>query len=378
MENFEIYNPTKVHFGRNVIGKLANSTIVKGKKVMLAYGGGSIKENRIFDDVAAQLEKAGSEVIEFGGIRPNPWVEDVDKAAEIGKAEGVEAIVAVGGGSVIDSAKMISLAIPSAHSAWSFMKGDEKARKSIPLIAVLTLAATGTEMNMFAVLQNNATKEKLGYRNMLIYPVESYLDPQYTISVPKDYTGFGVVDLVAHCLEAYFGEGEATLSDRFVFAVIKEAVKYGELLLDDLENYVLREKIMYAATMALNNLTMYGRKNGDWGVHAIGHVFSVLYDTPHGATLSIAYPAWLKLHKDKLGDRIIELGENVFGKSDIDSTIFELENFFSAMESPIRLSDIGIEGKDEEIFRTMVSSNVDGNHMKLGEEAYRKLIELMA
>jgi alcohol dehydrogenase YqhD (iron-dependent ADH family) len=284
----------------------------------------------------------------------------------------------VGGGSVIDSAKMISLAVKSPHSVWKFMKGEEQATEVMPLIAVLTLAATGTEMNMFAVLQNNGTREKLGYRNKLIYPVESYLDPQYTASVPKDYTGYGVVDLVAHCLEAYFGEGEATLSDRFVFAIINEAVKYGELLLDDLENYVLREKIMYSATMALNNLTGYGRKNGDWGVHSIGHIFSVLYDTPHGATLSIAYPAWLKLNSERLEDRIIELGRNVFNTEDVDSTIFELENFFSSVESPIRLSDIGVSGKEDEIFITMVNNKVDGNHIKLGEPEYRKLIELMA
>lgn len=378
MENFEIYNPVKVHFGKNVIEKLSASVNKYGDKVLLVYGGGSIKENGIYDDVMKQLAKAGSSVVEFAGIKPNPWVEDADAAAEVARKENVDLILAVGGGSVIDSAKMISIAAPAGHSAWEFMTGKQKPSTAIPLIAVLTLAATGTEMNRFAVLQNNATKEKVGYGHNLTYPAESFLDPQYTITVPKNYTGYGIVDLVAHCLEAYFGEGEATLSDRFVYAIINEAKKYGELLLDDLGNYALREKIMYAATMALNNLTSYGRKNGDWGVHSIGHVLSVLCDTPHGATLSIAYPAWLKLHREKLEGRIKELGENLFGTNDIDQTIFELETFFASVESPIRLKDAGIEGKADEIFQTMVDNRVTGNHMKMGAGDYRKLIEFMS
>ena len=378
MENFVIYNPVKLHFGRNVVEKLNDSLKNTSRRVMLVYGGGSIKKNGIYEDVTGQLEEAGVEVIEFSGIKPNPWVVDVNEAAELGRKENVDAIVAVGGGSVIDSAKIISIAIPAGHDAWMFMSGEKKPERSIPLYAILTLAATGTEMNRFAVLQNNKTKEKNGFGSDYTYPVESFLDPQYTISVPKDYTGYGIVDLVAHCLEAYFGEGEATLSDRFVFSIINEARKYGELLLDDLENYALREKIMYAATMALNNLTAYGRKNGDWGVHAIGHVLSVLYDTPHGATLSIAFPAWLKLNSARLKDRIEELGRNVFDTNSVDDTIFELENFFASVESPIRLRDIGIENKEKEIFDLMVSNGVTGNHIKLTKDDYHKLTELMA
>jgi alcohol dehydrogenase YqhD (iron-dependent ADH family) len=378
MENFVIYNPVKLHFGRNVVEKLGDSLKGTYKRIMLVYGGGSIKRNRIYEDVTSQFSKAGVEVIEFSGIKPNPWVLDVDKAAEMGRKEKVDAIVAVGGGSVIDSAKIISIAIPADHGAWLFMNGEKKPERSIPLYAVLTLAATGTEMNRFAVLQNNETKEKNGFGSDHTYPVESFLDPQYTVSVPKDYTGYGIVDLVAHCLEAFFGEGEATLSDRFIYSIINEARKYGELLLDDLENYALREKIMYAATMALNNLTAYGRKNGDWGVHAIGHVLSVLYDTPHGATLSIAFPAWLKLNSARLKERIEELGQNVFQTNSVDDTIFELENFFASVESPIRLSDIGIENREGEIFDLMVRNNVTGNHIRLEENDYRKLIELMA
>ncbi len=170
---------------------------------------------------------------------------------------------------------------------------------SVPLIAVLTLAATGTEMNPVAVLQNPGTREKIGFRNDAMYPTHSFLDPAYTLSVPANYTAYGIVDLVAHCLEAWFGEGDATLSDRFVLSIIKEALEYGPALMADLSNYELRARIMWAATNALNNMTMYGRVSGDWGVHALGHVLSFLYDTPHGASLSIMYPAWMKTYAEK-------------------------------------------------------------------------------
>ena len=154
---------------------------------------------------------------------------------------------------------------------------------------------------------------------------------------------------------------------------------YGPPLMDDLDNYKLREKIMYAATSALNNLTMYGRKNGDWGVHSLGHVLSVLYDVPHGATLSILFPAWMKLLKDKAGDRIIELGMNLFDVDTVDETIFEMEQFFASVECPIRLSDVNIDAKakGDEIVQTMIANECGGNHYKLGESDYRRLIELM-
>ena len=193
-------------------------------------------------------------------------------------------MVAVGGGSVIDSAKIIALCLKEECDIWEVMTGRYSPLSALPLIAVLTLAATGTEMNGTAVLQNHKTREKIGYKNELIYPVHSFLDPTYTLTVPASQTAYGIVDLVAHCLEAWFGEGEASLSDRFVLAIIREAMEYGPLLMKDPGNFELRAKIMWAATTALNNTTMHGKKSGDWGVHRMGHVLSFLYDTPHAAS----------------------------------------------------------------------------------------------
>ncbi len=375
-----MYNPVKLHFGRGVVEKLGVTLLKYGRRVLLVYGGGSIKKNGIYDDVLAQLHKTGVDVFEYQGIKPNPLIEDVDAAANLGREKKVDLILAVGGGSVIDSSKIISITIPVTHSGWDFIKGNSKPKSAIPLVSILTLAATGTEMNRFAVVQNNRTKEKLGYGDALTYPRESFLDPAYTLSVPRDYTAYGITDLVAHCLEAYFGEGEATLSDRFVYSIVLEAFEYGPKLMDNLSDYGLREKIMYAATSALNNLTGYGRKNGDWGVHSIGHVLSVLYDVPHGASLSVAYPAWLRLHLTRDPGRISELGKNLFGTTTPIEAIEGLESFFTKIGSPVRLASCGIDAsqKGEEIFRTLKANKVGGNHHKLTDEDYRELIGLMA
>jgi hypothetical protein len=380
MENFTIYNPTRVHFGKGVIKDLPATISHYGKKVLLVYGTGSVKRNGIYDQVKEQLSRAGAEVSEYSGIKSNPIIEDVDAAASLGREKQVDVILAVGGGSVIDSAKIISIAIPVRHTGWHFMTGKARPNDAIPLLTVLTLSATGTEMNRFAVVQNNATKEKYGAGFPLTYPRESFLDPSYTLTVPKNYTAYGIVDLTAHALEAYFGDGEATLSDRFVFSIIREAIEYGPKLMLDLENYSLREKIMYAATCALNNLTAYGRKNGDWGVHGAGHVLSVLYDVPHGASLSIVYPAWLRHHAGRAAGRISELGRNVFGTDDVEKTIAALENFFTSLASPVRLGEAGITGGEmlNEIYTTMIVNKVNGNHHRISRDDYRQLIRLMA
>ncbi len=373
-----MYNPTKLHFGKGVIKGLGKAVSEYGDKVLLVYGGGSIKKNGIYDQVMDQLNTAGMTVWSHGGIRPNPVIEDVDSAAAAGRTHGVDVIVAVGGGSVIDSAKAISITIPYHGTGWDFYAGRYKPATAVPLIAVLTLAATGTEMNPFAVVQNRATMQKLGGRNDLMYPRHSFLDPSYTFSVPRAYTAYGIADLMAHCLEAYFDDGDASLSDRFVFSILQEAIAYGPPLLDRLDDYDLRARIMYAATTALNRImTMNGRKNaGDWGVHAIGHVLSLLYDIPHGATLSIGFPAWMKLQKERIPDRIAFLGKQVFGVTTPDETIASFESFFTTIECPTRLSQVGIgEEKREEILQVMIHNQVSGNYHRLVVSDYEKLLK---
>ena len=378
MENFTAYNPTKLHFGKDVIEQLGEAAQEYGKKVLLMYGKGSVKKNGIYDKVIKQLKSFNAEVIEYSGIKSNPLVDDVNEAAQLGKLNNIDLIVAVGGGSVIDSAKITALSIANNTDPWAIMKFKVKPKTTIPLIAVLTLAATGSEMNGAAVLQNHETDEKKGFVSSLNYPKHSFLDPTYTFSVPKDYTAYGIVDLIAHYLEGFFGEGDATLTDRFVEAIIKEAMEYGPKVLSEPDNYEYRAKIMWAATNALNGLTNHGRKSGDWGVHDIGHNLSYLFDTPHGATLSIAFPAWLKLQKERIPERIAKLGEHLYGTSSVDKTIKNLEDFFQSLGSPIKLSDIGI-GKDkkETIIQQMIKTETNGMVHKLNDDDRKKIVELM-
>jgi alcohol dehydrogenase YqhD (iron-dependent ADH family) len=378
MENFEIYNPVKAYFGKDVINKLSGEITRYGKKILLVYGKGSIKKNGIYNQVMEQINLAEAEVYEYSGIKPNPVIEDVRAAVSLGKGRNVDMVLAVGGGSVIDSAKVIAVGINSEHDSWDYVSGKYKAEKALPILAVLTLAATGTEMNRFAVVQNNSTNEKIGFGYPPMYPTVSFLDPSYTSSVTADYTAFGIADLIAHALEAYFGKGDASLSDRFVFSIIREAIEYGPRLMENLKDYDLRASIMYAATMALNNLTMYGRVSGDWGVHSAGHILSVLYDVPHGASLSIVYPAWLKLHKERTGDRINKLGENLFGVKTLDETISAFEDYFRSIGTPVRLSETSYGKYDKDrILSTMIDNKVGGAHHKLDENDYAQLLDLM-
>lgn len=368
MKNFSAFIPTNLHFGRDVVNEIGNHASLIGKHALLVYGCGSVFKNGSYSDTIGRLEQHNIKVTEHSGIKPNPLVDDVMEAAKIGRENGVDMVVAVGGGSVIDSAKIIAICIADNCDAWEVMTRKHQPKSAVPILAVLTLAATGTEMNPAAVLQNRQTKQKLGFRHELMYPTHSYLDPAYTLSVPKNYTAYGIVDLVAHCLEAWFGEGEVSLSDRFVISIIREAIEYGPALMKDTENFELRAKIMWAATNALNNTTVYGRASPDWGVHLLGHTLSVLYDTPHGATLSIMYPAWMKVMRDGAGERISQLGQDLFGNPSVEDTIASLEEFFSNLGSPVKCQDAGIEPScKEEILNLMNRNQAQGLNHKLSD-----------
>ena len=378
MENFTINNPTCLHFGRGVISGLPAVLENYGKRVLLIYGKNSIKSNGIYDDVKAQLKIAKAEIFEYSGIKSNPVISDVDAAAEIGRNNNVDVVVAVGGGSVIDSAKIIALTIPIKNKAWDLFEYKVKPTRAIPLIAVLTLAATGTEMNPFAVVQNDETKQKPGYFSPYSFPKHSFLDPGYTFSVPANYTAYGIVDLIAHALEGYFGKGETTLTDRFIFSIIRETVEYGPLLMKDLKNYEYREKIMFAATCALNGMTAFGKKTGDWGVHGIGHALSVLYDVPHGASLSVAYPAWMKHFKNNIFHKLVLLGKEVFDTNSADETISKLENFFIQISAPVRLAEIGL-GPTQKIpvIENLILNKTSGDNYQMVAADYEKIYDLM-
>jgi alcohol dehydrogenase YqhD (iron-dependent ADH family) len=235
-------------------------------------------------------------------------------------------------------------------------------------------------MNAVAVIQNNQTMEKFGYRHPVMFPSHSFLDPVYSCSVPPDHTGYGIADLVAHVLESYFGQGDASLSDRFAASIILEAMEYGPRLMNDLNNYDLRARIMWAATTALNGLLSSGRLNGDFTSHAIGHQLSLLYDTTHGASLSIAFPAWMKHMVPSIGHRLEKLGQDLFGEPSAERTIEHLENFFIQVLCPIRLGDIGINAdQKEKIVALMNKNKVNGKNPEnlLDDRDREQIVDLM-
>lgn len=376
MKNFIAYNPTCLYFGKGCISNLGKVTVESGSNVLFVYGKGSIKKNSVYQDVINQLRSINATITEFDGIKSNPLVEDVDKAVKVGIEHNVDVIVAAGGGSVLDSAKIISVCISNASNGWDVMKGRTEIRGAVPVIGILTLAATGSEMNSGSVLQNPETEEKIGFSHPMMFPKYSFLDPEYTVSVPANYTAYGITDLISHCLENYFGDGNATLSDKFVVAIIKEALEYGPMLMEDLTNYEYRAKIMWASTCALNGTTTYGRRNGDWGVHSIGHILSLLYDVPHGASLSIVYPAWLKYHMDIIPERISRLGKEVFGVDSAEETIEHFEKFFMKIGSPVRLSEAIPRFDENEILRLMIKNKAGGSYFHFNEEGYKYLLDL--
>ncbi len=361
MEQFEYYFPTKVHFGKEQVSRLPGLIRTYATKILLVYGQNSILQNGIFDMITAMLRQNGISYVSYQGIKSNPQIVDVNKAAELGRKFGAELVLAVGGGSVIDSAKLISVAIPQEIDAWDFMTGKATPRKAIPLINILTLAATGSEMNNIAVISNHQENKKQPLRHPLLSPKHSFLNPEFTFSVNRKYTAYGITDIIAHALEAYFGSGSAPLSDKFIFSIIREMMEIAHPLLNHLQDYELRARMMYAATNALNGLTLQGKKAGDWGVHALGHILSLLYDTPHGASLSIMYPAWMHCKTDAIRTPLIRLGKEIFDDTEPLSIIEKFSTFFVSIDSPVRLADAGISVNEiSKIRQTMLENKVNG------------------
>jgi len=376
MENFVLNNPTVLHFGKNVIDSLSEQIKLYGNKVLLVYGKGSVKKYGYYEKVTNQLTNANISYVDFEGIKPNPNNDDADEAVKLGIENNIEVVLALGGGSVIDSAKLIAISIPENLKTWDIMKGNKTPTKALPIITILTVAATGTEMNHFSVLQNNTTKEKIGLRNVMMYPKHSYLDPKFTFSVPNDYTAYGLVDIIAHSFENFFGNGNSPLADRFAVSIIKEVMSFAPLLLEEPNNYEYRANMMLQATYALNGTLASGKTSGDWGTHSIGHILSLLYDLPHGASLSIAYPAWFKLMKNQIPERIKKLSSLLFNIEDIDLFISNIEIFFKSINSPVYLQDAGITNdKKQEIINLLTKNKASGYNYQFND--YEKLVDFM-
>jgi hypothetical protein len=350
MQNFVFHNPTKILFGRNTIPSIGPETRQWGRKCLLLYGGGSIRRNGVYDTVAASLREAGLEVYEHGGVRSNPLLSHVRAGIEKVRENDIEVVVAAGGGSVLDTGKAICAGAVAGHDVWKFFTGRKSLKDALPMTAVLTLAASGSEMNSGMVITNDETREKFGFGSRHLFPKTSILDPETTYSVPPDYTAYGAVDAIAHVLEYYMTaeEPRTPVQDRLMEGLVLNAMDSCERCLENPRDYDARADLMWTATLALNGLTGAGLGRVGFPMHMIEHSLSALYDIPHGAGLSIVIPGWLKWQAEHDDRKIVQLGRKIFDLEMRDMipsaevTIRILENWFSLVHSPIRLSQLDI------------------------------------
>ncbi len=353
MFNFVFQNTTKLVFGRGQIAQL-QTLIEKDKKVLITFGGGSVKRNGVYEQVREALKDHNT--VEFWGIEPNPAVETLRRAIKLGLDEKVDMVLAVGGGSVLDGTKLIAAGIACPDTdAWAIVKTGT-ATKQIPFASVMTLPATGSEMNNGAVISCHETKEKFAFRGD--YPVFSILDPETTYSLPKHQIACSLADIVVHCFEQYMTTpGQSRVLDRWAEGVIATAMEVAPLVQADQHNYDVMADYMYSATMALNNFIRMGVTQ-DWSTHQIGHELTALCGVTHGESLAIVYPGTAEVLREQKKAKLLQFGERVLGICEgsederVDQVIARIEAFFKSLGLATRLSEKGI-GVDvvEEIAR---------------------------
>ncbi|PAV31468.1 NADH-dependent alcohol dehydrogenase [Virgibacillus profundi] len=376
MENFTYYNPTKLIFGKGQLEALPKEVEQYGKKVLIVYGGGSIKRNGIYDNVMEKLAEINAEVFELPGVEPNPRISTVRKGVGICKKEDIEFVLAVGGGSTIDCTKAIAAGAKTDVDMWDIVTKKKKATDALPFGTVLTIAATGSEMNRGSVITNWETNEKYGWGCSYTWPKFSILDPVHTYSVPRDQTVYGMVDIMSHVLEHYFHQTTNTkVQDRFCESILQTVMETAPKLLDDSENYELRETIMLSGTLALNDMLNMGYR-GDWATHNLEHAASAIHDIPHGGGLAILFPNWMKHVLDEgNAARFKQLAVRVFNveagnKSDYDVAlegIGKLRNFWDSIGAPATLAAYSINESSVESMadKTVIANSEYGNFKKL-------------
>lgn len=345
MYNFTYHNPVKIVFGKGEIAKLA-TLLPKDAKIMMTYGGGSIKKNGVYDQVKKAL--AGFNVIEFGGIEPNPRYETLVKAVELGKREGVNFLLPVGGGSVIDGTKLISVALLIDNDPWDVLIGKVKIEKAVPIGAVLTLPATGTEMNGNSVISKESTKEKYGFGSPLVMPKFSILDPEVCYTLPKIQVANGIVDTFVHIMEQYLTfPVQAMVQDQYAESLLKILIEVAPKVLANQQNYDYCANYMWASTMALNGLIGTGVAQ-DWSTHQIGHELTALHGIDHAQTLAIVLPGVMNIKRESKRAKLEQYAYRVWGiaagTSDerINEAIDRTVAFFESTGIKTRLSEYGV------------------------------------
>ena len=385
MHSFTFHNPTKIYFGKQAIQHLPEELKKVGTNILFVYGGGSIKSNGIYEEVVKIGQQAGKNLVELAGVMPNPRTEKVYEGIQLCKEYAIDFILAVGGGSVIDCAKAIAVGAKTEKDFWeTFYVKQEQAKEALPLGTVLTLSATGTEMNPHTVISHRATHTKHGYSSDLLFPVFSVLDPTYTYSLPADQTAYGAVDILAHVFEQYFSlPDEDNVSDNLSEAVMRSVIDSVEVAIREPQNYSARSNLMRASTMALNTLIGMGKEQ-DWSSHAIEHALSGLYDIPHGAGLAIVFPAWMKyVYKAGL-KKFVRYAKNIWwigmeGGTDEAIALEGIEltkQFFKKIWAPVSLSEVGIPEGDIGKIASLRDWGDGGSYKVITEEDVKEILRM--
>jgi len=314
MINFDYQTPTRLVFGKGVVSeKLVSALEPIGKRVLLAYGGGSIKRMGLYDLVKDLLKDF--EVFELSGIEPNPKYDpSVLEGVKICKEQNIDVILAVGGGSVLDCCKAIAAGAKYDGDPWDLISYKVKAQAALPVVDIMTLAATGSEYDSGGVISRTDTNDKIGYMDPLLYPVCSFLDPTYTFTVPAKHTAAGVADAINHVMEQYFCANPNDVADGYCETLVRTLMKYAPIAIKEPDNYEARAEIMYACTFGCNGLLALGTTPGCWPMHMIEHILSGYYDITHGEGLAIITPRWMKhILSDKTIARFVKFGRNIYG-----------------------------------------------------------------
>lgn len=354
MKNFNYNIPTKVLFGKGKVEEVGKEAKKYGDKVLLVYGKGSVKKSGLFDIVVNSLKDAGIHIYELPNIDPNPRIDSVYQGAELCRKVGINLIIAMGGGSVIDCSKAIAAQANYCGDVWQDLYVEQKLdtlTSALPIASILTLAATGSEMNGNSVISNMHTNQKLSIGHDILRPVFSILDPEYTFTVNKYHTAAGIVDILSHLFEQYFTpDHEGYLQNRMMEAMMKTVIEYGPIAYNELDNYEARANLMWTSSLALNGMVSYGKVETDWATHGMEHELSAFYDITHGVGLGILTPYWMKyvLSEDNV-HRFVEYGKNVWkihGHDNMEianKAIDKTREFFNSLNIPQTLREVGID-----------------------------------
>ena len=358
MNNFTYHNPTKIEFGKskeNNIGQYLEESGIK--KVLLVYGGGSIKKNGLYTKIIASLNKNNIEFEELSGVVSNPLLSKVNEGIKLSCDNNVEAILAVGGGSVADSAKAIAAGAKYDGDVWDFFINKAQITEALPVFTVMTLSATASEMNGNSVIINDDTKQKYSIASVLVNPVVSVINPELMATVSKEYLAYSAVDVISHCIEVYFtASTQPHFNSRIVESIIKTIMETTEILIENPNDYEARAEFAWAAIQGLNGLTPAGTEGGSFPNHMIEHSLSALYNVAHGAGLSVVIPAWMKWYKEQNTAQFKRFSKEIFNSDDENVGIEKLENWFSKIGSPVTLAEANIprDGIEE------LASNANG------------------